>query len=444
MCLHPRGSRAGWLALLACCLSGAWAQTELPLGQVVTEALARSASLRGAEQAAARARAMAEAAGVLPAARLLATPLISDQRGLDIEVVLAQPLYDATLRPAARAARAALAAALCDVAETRLEVTAQASAAWYGLAAAQRQAAATSQDVELARALRDAAAKAREVGERPGVDVLRAELEVGLTEQAQADADAALVLARGVLAGLLGRDLAEPLSAATAEPTWPALDRSALQALAVQRPRVKAARLRVDEARGLVALAKAGRAPGVAVEGFREDEEHGLRIAIDLPLLDYGRLGAQVRAAEASVAEAEQLLTAAQREVALAVDSAWLTAESALRRRASHASSVVARAQRLTDLTREGYQSGELSLLEVLDARRRLAEARVASVALDTAVATALLALRTAVGADLPETPPVLPAAVPTADAEPGRLGPPVPAQTLVPQALRPTVAGAP
>ena len=403
MWYQPR-TRGWWLLALAGFLTTARAADDLALDQAVAQALAHSAVVRAADQAVARARAEAVSAGILPAARLQATPLYSDERGLDIEAVVSLPLYDATLRPAQRVARAALAAALCDADEAQLDLVATTSATWHRLLAAQRQAEAVANDLALAQVLRAAAAKARDIGERPGVDVLRADLELGLTEQAQADAEAAVELASGELARLTGRDLATPVRATAEAQPWPKLVRAALLARADERPRVKAARLRVDEARALVGLAKAGRSTGVAVEGFREDREHGLRVAVELPLFDRGRQAGEIRAAEARLAEAEQQLEAARQAAAMSVDTAWLAAESAERRLLRHQEAVLARAQRLTELTTQAYGAGELSLLDVLDARRRLAEARVTSVALEAAASEALTQLQAAVGADLRAT----------------------------------------
>ena len=139
-------------------------------------------------------------------------------------------------------------------------------------------------------------------------------------------------------------------------------------------------------------------------------------------MFETGRIRGEVRAAQSAVVVAEAELAAAARAVTLAVEQALLAAEAAIGQRAQFRTAVIARAERLVELTTLGYQAGELNLLDVLDARRRLAESRMEAAALDEAVIAALLELERAVGRPLPERRPDV-----------AVLGPPVPAAVLTP-----------
>lgn len=442
----PCPARArSWLLWLGCCwptLSPAAAAAPPPLtiADAIAEATAHSPAVRAAEEAVASARAAARAAGAWPALELEVAPLLSDERGVDLDATVTQIIVEPTRGPAAAAARTALLQALAERDAVRLELAGQVAAAYHRLAALLRLADATRGDVELAQRLVAAAAEARQLGERPGVDVLRAELELDLADQDLSALQAELSQARVVLNSVLGRELGgELVIDAAVSPAMPDLDPATLQTQALAQPDLRGRELEIERRRQAAAAVRAGRGPTLALQGFREDQEHGLRLALSLPLLDHGRLGAEAEAAEAAARVAAEELATGRREVALAVEQARLAVEAAASQRESFRGGVLAKATRLTELTLTGYRLGELSLLEVLDAQRRLAAARRQAVLLDQALVEALLALQRATGtawlslaADPPSPPPGPVAAL-------GSYGPPSPAQrTLLPTPLTP------
>ena len=412
------------------------------LASIATEACAHSPRVRAAEQTVAAARAAARAAGARPGPQLELSPLYSTERQLDLDAALVQNLYDPSFRPTSRAAQAALAGALLDLDEVRLEVAAEARHAYLRGHAAERLVAAQVADLELVRALRDAAVQARDAGERPGVDVLRAELELSRAEQALTDARAIALAERATLLSMLGRDAGTSLTLEPALEPAPAIpDRAELLEHLEQRPRLRSAAVQVELRRRLVDLARSQRQPALELAGFREDQEQGVRLSFSLPLGGDRKAREEVRAAEAAVRQAEEELVGARREVTLEIDQAHLALSSASARQARFAEQVLQFAERLTDRARIGYRIGETSVLEVVDAQRLLAEARREAIGLDLAVAQAWVDLELALGSPFEpaagaDAQAQLPTAATAAAAPRGPtslLGPPAPKTVLLP-----------
>ncbi|MBI2299698.1 MAG: TolC family protein [Armatimonadetes bacterium] len=379
------------------------AEPPLTLAAALAEAAAQSPRLRAAELAAAQARQSARAAAAWPGPEVEVSPLTSNQRGADWDADVSQALYDPTLAPAARAARAAWSAAGLDLEEARRDLRADVQTAFVGLVAAQRQVAARQQELDLVRKLRDAAAKARDIGERPGVEVLRADLELSRAEQELLAAEAGADQARAALNSRLGRDLQAGVTVEEVLFGRPAIDRLALVELALTRPRLRSAALRVEQQRALASARRGELAPAVRLGGWRDhaDQEHGVRVTVAFPLFDSGRIRGDAAAAATGARVAEQELEVDRREVRLEVEQAVVAVADAGRRRSAYTDAILRQAERLMALTEFGYQTGERSQLELLDARRQLGEVRRATIDLDRALSEALVELQRAVG-DLP------------------------------------------
>lgn len=385
--------------------------------QVVAEALANAPELRAAERAVDRARAAARAAGARPGSRAVVAGVASDER-IDWEAELAQPLLTPTRGPARAAARVELELALLALAQVRLAVEARARQACVDLQAAEQRLDSSEQDAAAARALADAAERLVELGERPGIERLRAELELGLTEQELAAAALAAEQARSAVTSLLGRPV--ELEAVTA--VIPALEAERLLELAQRQPLLLAAERGIARDRLEAAAIRAERLPDLELAGFREDRENGVRIGLSVPLFDAG-IGHRADSAEARAAAAEAALALARREVALRIEQARLAVASAVRRRDAFTAAVLTPAEQLLERAVLGYELGETTQLDALDARRRLADARRSSSDIERELALAVIDLQLAVGRfDLPAAPAVT------------AYGPPLPGRQLQPR----------
>ncbi len=385
--------------------------------QVVAEALTNAPELLAAERAVDRARAAARAAGAWPGPRAVVAGVASEER-IDWEAELAQPLLTPTRGAALGAARVEVELALLALAQTRLAVEARARRTCVDLQAAELRLDSSEQDAAAARALADAAERLVELGERPGIERLRAELELGLTEQDLAAAALAAEQARSAVTSLLGRSV--ELEAVTA--VIPALEAEQLLELAQGQPLLLAAARGIARDRLEAAAIRAERLPAMELAGFREDRENGVRIGLSVPLFDAG-IGHRADSAEARAAEAEAALTLARREVALRIEQARLAVDSAVGRRDSFTAAVLRPAEQLLERAVLGYELGETTQLDALDARRRLADARRRGIDLERELALAVIDLQLAVGRfDLPASPAVT------------AYGPPLPGRLLQPR----------
>src|SRR5439155_21686540 len=115
------------------------------------------------------------------------------------------------------------------------------------------------------------------------------------------------------------------------------------------------------------------------------------------PLADGGLGRAQVREAEAGLAQAREQAEAARRQTLATVSSAYLTAESS---RQQVAAAQVARdvAQDAYPKTVLGYQAGLFPLTDVLAAQSTLTQAQIAYAQAVYDAAAAVSALQNAVG----------------------------------------------
>jgi cobalt-zinc-cadmium efflux system outer membrane protein len=153
--------------------------------------------------------------------------------------------------------------------------------------------------------------------------------------------------------------------------TQPATPRTTPPALLASR-----ARSRVLEAE--VEVEQMGRVPSFSLTGFTthglDVRGYGASMAVDLPLWNWNT--GRIAQAEAKLASARKQAEA----TALAADTALVGAEAAcsasVRTATRLRNNVLPRSEAAALTTERTYQLGEASLLEVLDARRTLLEAR--------------------------------------------------------------------
>jgi outer membrane protein TolC len=163
-----------------------------------------------------------------------------------------------------------------------------------------------------------------------------------------------------------------------------------------------------------------------------------IQASVSFPLTDGGLAAAQVREAQAALAQAQAQAETARKTALTSVSAAYLTAQSA-RSQVEATREAQDVAQVTYDKTVRGYQNGLFPLINVLNAQTALAQARAAYVqALYDAMTAQTqldLALSGAVAA-----PANSPSPAPPAGASPGSSGTPPNAQS--PQGASP--AGAP
>ncbi|AOL93002.1 outer membrane protein, multidrug efflux system [Porphyrobacter sp. LM 6] len=289
------------------------------------------------------------------------------------------------LKAQERAALARIDAANAQAQAVRLALLAEIAGSVTDWRVLEARAAAISADVAAAERLAGLAKAREEAGIAPGLDRIRAEATAKSSQSRLAALESERVRLIGRLVTLTGQDAASvraALASAAPQKAVAAVPAALPSELLANRPDVAAAAANLAASDADLAAAARARFPRITLSGvigllafdpedfFDEDSLVGtLTGAIAGPLLDFGRVGAQIDAAAAdkraafaayrgavfqALGDAEAgygLVAAADAEAALAVDE-----RDQLERAAS--------------LADTRYRAGLASFLEVLEARR--------------------------------------------------------------------------
>lgn len=306
---------------------------------------------------------------------------------------------------AADAARADAEAVALDEGVVRREARWAATLAWIQLWEAQERARLLDLAAQDADRLATVATERFDAGTAPQLDVLRTRAD---RTRARAEARAAH-LATGAaaarLAPLIGAPPAEELVAAgqPADPGAPppsgALEVAAHPALRrdLAQERAAGAHLRDEQRQRWPQLS-----PQVTVNALDPSYPGAdviVGLALDLPVLNL-RGGAIARAA-ASQRLAEATTSADQRALEAAVLDARRRTEAARSTLLALRTEVLPAMEEVKAMTDEGYQSGRLDLVRVIEAQRALLDSRLAEAAARAAWVRAAADLERAAGVDL-------------------------------------------
>jgi len=247
-------------------------------------------------------------------------------------------------------------------------------------------------------------------GDAAGFDRLRAEREVLDLEADRVIAAADRARAQGRLAGFFATAI-DPASLIAMEPVVTVRDLPPIDVLADQAEKTRGELLalsrEIDSARFAERAADRRRVPEPEIIGGTKTSTFAggdigsvLSVQAVLPLFDRGR--AERARAEARESQARARLEALRLSVRGDI-AAWRGA--ALERRAAadrYRASAVASASDVERIARVSYESGERGILELLDAYRTSASARVRQAALDASAREAEIELEFVSGWEMP------------------------------------------
>jgi cobalt-zinc-cadmium efflux system outer membrane protein len=212
-----------------------------------------------------------------------------------------------------------------------------------------------------------------EAGEGRPVEVPRIELEL---ERVRTELAAARAGRDGALAQL-GAWLGVPVRDAEV-PATPASPEEVAPGDLARHPRARAALARAAAARAEASLARRSRIPAVTVGGFYaselDREAAGGRLAMELPLWDWK--SGRVRQAEAAAQAEASRADAETRALAAALADALAACRRARAVADRQKTLLLPRAEESARTLERTFQLGETGLLDVIDARRVLLEAR--------------------------------------------------------------------
>ena len=309
-------------------------------------------------------------------------------------------------------------AALAQLDSARLSLVGQAAAAYYDVLRKQALLAVAKQTLaENQRALSDVQ-KRNNAGDAAQLDVLQAQVPVASAQSTLDGATNDLAVADVTLNSLLGRPLDDPIVLADISPGALAPAYTLAQAIefALSRsPDIRAAEATIRADKAALEATRLYREAAYSLQAIdiRSKDVTSfqsvdtIQATVTLPLSDGGLGHAQVQEAQAALLGATAQIEVVRRAITAGISAAYLTAQSR-RRQVESARTAQGIAQITYDKTTLGYRNGLFPLLQVLNARAALTQARIAYTQALYDAASASTTLSTAFAGAVP--PPAVPA----------------------------------
>lgn len=277
-------------------------------------------------------------------------------------------------------ARAEVDVALAEVEGLRRGVLLRLRTLFWNLVYAQDQVAALDALEAQTSTLVETVGKRVAQGEVRPVEATRVEIELQKIKSELVAARTSLAARQDALALWLGVPAGRHLVAVAALDTKvPTLDRDvALARARATHPALALARARTRVFDAEVAAEKRARVPAFSLTGFTSYEldrrAYGLGFSVDVPLWNWN--AGPIAQAEARRRADRKLAEAASLELGTSVVEAQAACQTAATTATRLRDNVVPRSETVATTMEKTYQLGETSLLEVIDARRTLLDAR--------------------------------------------------------------------
>jgi len=365
-------------------------EPELTLDAVIASALAQHPLIAAARARVEAARGTARQTALWPnivgtywlenAALHGTSPTGLDRESSAYATVPLEPLYQRGPRVAHASQYVAAAEATAEM--VRRQVANDAARAFFRVAMAQASVEAAEEDcANLEQLVAFNEARVRE-GAAPEGDLIRVRVEMDRSATDLVLAEVELTRARGELWLFVGTGPLTVRSPATGDlRDSPAPLGELLKTATTSRPEVLSARARVASAtasaeyEGRLSVRQLGGTFGIKNTAGQRSMIAG--VSVTLPLFDRNQ-GAVQRATADRVA-AEQELAWATRTVSAEVQTSFAAAERLRARAADVQDTVVERAESARAVALAAYREGATTVLQVIDASRALAEARLSS-----------------------------------------------------------------
>lgn len=264
----------------------------------------------------------------------------------------------------------------------RRALLSQVKRAFVRVLAAEDRRVLAAQTVDLARTLRQAASDRLAAQAVPEMEVLKATVTLARAEVDLRETRKEASIARRELLGLLGATGREDLRfVGELRTDFPdiSLDETRTNALG-SHPTLQAAGKRVEAARRAVEFERAKRVRDWdldVVGGRSADAEFIVEAGIKVPLTLRDRNEAGIRAAEVRAVQARLELDAARLSFLARLGQAYDAFTAARDLVGIFRATILPQATKALEQTREGYRVGKFGYLDLLDAQRTLAEARI-------------------------------------------------------------------
>jgi outer membrane protein TolC len=351
------------------------AQEPISVQQALDRARANRPAFEAARLRIVQAQSSRRAAGAFPATRLLVGYTTDpDVGGSDEDLVLSQPI-DVFGRTGAarRAGSAAVAQAEAAFRQVSADVQAEVLEAYLAAAESAELVRSAQSVLDIYQRLHEATRLRVEGGVAPGFHLTQVGLDLEQsrlrTEQRQSEARANLQR----LAYLVGSAELAAIQPGFPDLVTPEVDEATLVR---QRADLSLLAAEVQAAEAETGLARLGALPELEIQGRRtpwqeRNEQYGVRVQLSIPLFDYDRSRAEVKAASTRADAARKALSDATR-LALGEVKATRIEVDAAQTQVSKYEALVAQARRLVEQLRPGLTEQATTLIEVLDASRVL------------------------------------------------------------------------
>ncbi len=299
--------------------------------------------------------------------------------------------------------------AAADFAVRRTDVLGTTALAFVGVLAAEQRLLLAREPVALARNMLTAVEARVSAGVGSPAESARARATLASAEVEGTRAVADVAAARAALAAIWNGRAADLTTLAgriripdhlPAEADW--------RAAIARHPQLELQQAIIARQRAALSLVQTQVVPDVTASGgvrfSGEDSDAAFVAAVSIPFPMRNRNEGRLRAARATLAGTEQMLSAVESSLRLAVSAAWRDADTAHRVATALRRDALPASEEAQAVTRQAYDAGELPLLDVLDAQRELAGLRRALFDAEAACIVALVKAEALVDPSFPLT----------------------------------------
>ena len=278
-----------------------------------------------------------------------------------------------------------------DVETVRRDIVLQVREGYFNILTAQKLLDVAKQAVKQFEAQLEVSKAFFEVGIIPKNDLLQSEVRLANAKQALVRTENNVALAKSSFNILLRREINEPLEVVDIlgyKPSTLRFEESLEEALS-QRPEIKSAGLRVDQAKEGVKIARSGFFPSINLSGNYgrtsnefdlggdfKSERWTIQTLATLTIFDWGNTAYKVGENKVKVAQAEDLKIQLIEGVILEVKQGYLNMHTA-EKNIGVAEKAVEQAEENLRMNEERYKYQVATATDVLDAVTLLAQARV-------------------------------------------------------------------
>ncbi len=292
---------------------------------------------------------------------------------------------------------------------TVIEVRIAAANAYVDLIAATARVGIAAEPLRLARETVDAVGTRVQSGFSSKAELARSRVQLAAAQADFTLAESELAAARATLAALWAASPDEIIGHAPElrlPDALPSLE--TFSSRLSYHPQIAHQRARIEQRRSQLKLEQAQAAGDITVAGgvkfLREGSDAAVVAGVSFPLPSKHRNQGNIRAARESLAGAESAVNVIEKTLRISLDAAWRELNAAHHLARALRDEALPAAAEALDIVRQGYQQGQLPLLEVFDAQRNLAAIRGDIVRRETACAKALIRVEALTDPTFPAT----------------------------------------